>query len=183
MAATSAVRDGGNRGAFLEPAAELLGSDPEVIDGGQEAALSFLGATRGLDPAGAPFLVLDVGGGSTELVLGCAPGTPDRSISMQIGSVRLTERCIRSDPPSDEDLRRLEEATRTALADAGAVVGAGRTLVSVAGTATTVQAIALGLDRYDPERIHRTWLDAPRRRARHRAASCHDECRAFGASR
>jgi exopolyphosphatase/guanosine-5'-triphosphate,3'-diphosphate pyrophosphatase len=166
VAATSAVRDAENRDEFATAVRRFAGSDLEVISGEREAGLSFLGGTRGLGEdavAGAvsPFLVLDIGGGSTELVVGRRAGHADLAISTRMGSVRLTERLVASDPPSAEDLAALErEAT-------GVVAGAARdlpaledaaTLVSVAGTATTLQAIALGLDRYDPDRIHRTWL-------------------------
>jgi exopolyphosphatase/guanosine-5'-triphosphate,3'-diphosphate pyrophosphatase len=163
VCATSAVRDAEDRGSFARAVRGLLGADPEVISGEREAGLSFLGATHGLDPAAAPppFAVLDIGGGSTELVVGDRPGRPGPAVSMRMGSVRLTERHVRSDPPSPGELEALAaEADRT-LEDAVAVpVRVARTLVAVAGTATTVQAIALGLDRYDPDRIHRTWLAA-----------------------
>src|SRR5439155_1260791 len=134
----------------------------EVITGEQEAALSFFGATRGLDPLDGPFLVVDIGGGSTEFVFGRAPAIADHAISVRMGSVRLTERSIRSDPPAPEDLDRLREEVRRGIEEAAAALPAGeaRTFVSVAGTATTIKAIALGLGRYDPEVIHRTWLTA-----------------------
>ncbi|MGE5225981.1 MAG: DUF501 domain-containing protein [Planctomycetaceae bacterium] len=160
VGATSAVRDAEDRDTFLAIVREHAGSDPEVIDGTQEAALSFLGGTHGLDPADGPFLVLDIGGGSTEFVVGARPGRSEHAISTQMGSVRLTERFLASDPPAAAELeaaraeigRVLEEvATAVPVAEA-------RTFVSVAGTATTLQAIALGLVRYDPDRIHRTWL-------------------------
>ncbi len=157
VAATSAVRDADNREEFERAVRDLTGSDLEVITGEQEAALSFLGATVGLE-APSPFLVLDIGGGSTEFVLGNEE--PIASVSTQMGSVRLTERFVRHDPPAPEELRQLELAVDGFLEEIeGEVpVGDARTLVAVAGTATTVQAISLGLDRYDPEQIHRTWL-------------------------
>jgi exopolyphosphatase / guanosine-5'-triphosphate,3'-diphosphate pyrophosphatase len=160
VAATSAVRDAGNREDFLGPVRALVGREPEVIDGEQEAALSYLGGTQGLDPSLGPFLVVDIGGGSTELVVGSRPGTSVRAVSTQMGSVRLTERFIHSDPPSTEDLRALEAAIDGELVKAGAAVSAAeaRTFVSVAGTATTMQAVSLNLSRYDPDLIHRTWL-------------------------
>jgi hypothetical protein len=162
VAATSAVRDAENRDAFVSAVATHAGSALEIVTGEQEAGLSYLGGTYGLDPdeVPGPYLVQDIGGGSTEFVTGSAPGRAERAVSTQMGSVRLTERLVRSDPPSPDDLaalaaeveRVVDEAARTVpIADA-------RTLVGVAGTATTLQAIALGLDRYDPDRIHRTWL-------------------------
>jgi exopolyphosphatase/guanosine-5'-triphosphate,3'-diphosphate pyrophosphatase len=129
----------------------------EILPGRGEAALSFLGATRGLD-AEAPHLVLDIGGGSTEFALGT--GEPSSSVSAQIGSVRLTERYVHTDPPSYKELDRLELAVTSVLSQVEdrIPVGDARTLVAVAGTSTTVQAIALGLPEYDPERLHRSVL-------------------------
>ena len=104
--------------------------------------------------------MLDIGGGSTELVVGAEPGRAEHAISTQMGSVRLTERFVRHDPPAPGELAQLAIAVDEVLDDAEAHVPIrdARTLVAVAGTATTLQAIALGLDRYDPEAIHRTWL-------------------------
>jgi exopolyphosphatase/guanosine-5'-triphosphate,3'-diphosphate pyrophosphatase len=160
VGATSAVRDARDREAFAAAVERHAGSPLEVISGEQEAALSFLGGTIGLDPADGPFLVVDIGGGSTELVVGRAPGRADRAASTRIGSVRLTERLVAGDPPSRDDLRALEAEVGRALDDAERAVPVreARTFVSVAGTATTMQAIALGLRRYDPDRIHRSWL-------------------------
>jgi exopolyphosphatase/guanosine-5'-triphosphate,3'-diphosphate pyrophosphatase len=162
VGATSATRDAANRGELADAVRELAGSDLEVISGEREAALSFLGATRGLEAEDGPFLVLDIGGGSTEFVLGTRPGVAEDAISTQMGSVRLTERAVRSDPPTAEDLDRLRAEAREGIEKAAIAVpiDRARTFVSVAGTATTLQAIALGLGRYDPDRIHRTWLDA-----------------------
>ncbi len=136
------------------------GAEPEVIDGDEEAALSFLGGTHGLDVADGPFALLDIGGGSTEFVDGAVPGRATAAISTQMGSVRLTERLVRHDPPSADELEAMRREVRARLEEAAAAVpfGEAATFVSVAGTATTVQAIALGLERYDPDRIHRTWL-------------------------
>jgi exopolyphosphatase / guanosine-5'-triphosphate,3'-diphosphate pyrophosphatase len=163
VAATSAVRDAENREEFARVVRDRAGSELEVISGEREAGLSFLGATHGLDRnvASPPYLVLDIGGGSTELVVGASTDTPSlAAISTQMGSVRLTERFVRSDPPAVHDLAELAIAVDEVLDDAEAHVPVrdARTLVAVAGTATTLQAIALGLDRYDPEAIHRTWL-------------------------
>jgi exopolyphosphatase/guanosine-5'-triphosphate,3'-diphosphate pyrophosphatase len=160
IGATSAVRDAIDRDDFLSRVRDVTGIEPEVIDGEREAALSFLGGTRGLDPAGGPFLLVDIGGGSTEFVFGREPGVAERSISTQMGSVRLTERVQPSDPPTGDDLRRFEALIRTQLDEVERIVpvGEGRTIVAVAGTATTLQACALGLERYDPDLIHRSTL-------------------------
>jgi exopolyphosphatase / guanosine-5'-triphosphate,3'-diphosphate pyrophosphatase len=157
VSATSAVRDAANR-SELEAAVERLTGEPlRVIDGEHEAALSFAGATRGLE-APTPYLVLDVGGGSTELALGDDRVTAATTVRM--GSVRLTERFVRSDPPSAAELDAVRAEVRTLLAGALDVVPAGdaATLVAVAGTATTTQGVALRLERWDPEATHRTWL-------------------------
>jgi exopolyphosphatase / guanosine-5'-triphosphate,3'-diphosphate pyrophosphatase len=160
VGATSATRDAANRQELADAVRELAGSDLEVIPGEREAALSFLGGTRGLDPGDGPFLVLDIGGGSTEFVVGARPGVADDASSIRIGSVRLTERAVRSDPPTTEDLGRLRELVAAGIDEAARAtpVERARTFVSVAGTATTIQAIALGLGRYDPDVIHRSWL-------------------------
>ncbi len=163
VAATSAVRDAENREEFAGAVRRLAGSELEVISGEREAGLSFLGGTLGLDPAEAPspYLLFDIGGGSTEFVTGDAPGRVTGALSTQMGSVRLTERLVTHDPPTPGDLAALEAEVAARLDEAEAAVpGAhdARTLVAVAGTATTLQAIALGLERYDPEAIHRSWL-------------------------
>ena len=163
VTATSAVRDAENRDEFAEAVRRLAGSDLEVISGEREAGLSFLGGTHGLDPGHAPgpYLLFDIGGGSTEFVTGDAPGHVTGAISTQMGSVRLTERLVAHDPPAPQDVAALAAEVGRRLDEAQtAVPGAGdaRTLVAVAGTATTLQAIALGLERYDPDAIHRTWL-------------------------
>jgi exopolyphosphatase / guanosine-5'-triphosphate,3'-diphosphate pyrophosphatase len=157
VSATSALRDASNR-EELEDAVERYAGQPlRVIDGEFEAGLSFEGATRGLD-APAPFLVVDVGGGSTEVAFG--DGGVRAVTSVSIGSVRMTERFVRSDPPSDAELAAVRDEARARLAEAAAAVPVrdAATLVTVAGTATTMQGIALGLERWDPEATHRTWL-------------------------
>ncbi len=160
VGATSAVRDAENRDEYALAVRRLAGSELEVITGEQEAGLSFLGGTHGLDPSWGPFAVQDIGGGSTEFVDGRAPGVADHAISTRMGSVRMTERHVRHDPPTAEDLASLEADVASVLdeVDASVAVGDARTFVAVAGTATTLQAIALDLPRYDPDRIHRTWL-------------------------
>jgi len=160
LGATSAVRDASNKEEFFGPVRELVEGEPEVIDGEREAALSFLGGTRGLDPGLCPILLIDVGGGSTEFVFGREPAVAERGISTQMGSVRLTERVRPSDPPSEDDLRAFDELIEAHLNDVerSVPVGDARTFVAVAGTATTLQACALGLERYDPDLIHRSTL-------------------------
>jgi exopolyphosphatase / guanosine-5'-triphosphate,3'-diphosphate pyrophosphatase len=159
LGATSAVRDAANRDEFLDRVREV-GIEPEIIAGEREAELSFLGGTRGLDPADGPFLVMDVGGGSTEFVAGRAPGVAEDAISIQIGSVRLTERVAPADPPTEDDRRAFARIADGELArvEAEVPVTEARRLVAVAGTATTLQACALGLERYDPDVIHRSSL-------------------------
>lgn len=157
VGATSAVRDAANRDELERSVLANAGSSLEVISGEQEAGLSFLGATRGLD-AEPQFLVLDIGGGSTEFVVGGAE--PEAATSVKMGSVRLTERFIHGDPPPAADVAKARTCVAEILDDVERRVPfrRARTLVAVAGTATTLQAISLGLPRYDPEAIHRTWL-------------------------
>jgi exopolyphosphatase/guanosine-5'-triphosphate,3'-diphosphate pyrophosphatase len=153
MCATSASRDASNAQEFRDMVRGVLGVDPEVISGQEEAHLSFTGAINGLDAA-APYLVFDLGGGSTEFVTG-ATGV-EHAISMDIGCVRMTERYLHSDPPTvteiDAAIRDVTSSVDTALA---AVPGReAKTLVGLAGSVTTVTALALELDAYDPGRIH-----------------------------
>jgi exopolyphosphatase / guanosine-5'-triphosphate,3'-diphosphate pyrophosphatase len=157
LTATSAVRDSSNRDQLASAVLRLTGEPMEVLTGKQEAELSFLGATRGLRVP-TPILVLDIGGGSTEFVMG--DGRPTAAISAQIGSVRLTERYIHTDPPVFEELDRLELAVTSVLhqVEDRIPVHDAATLVAVAGTATTVQAVAMGLPEYDPEVLHRSTL-------------------------
>jgi exopolyphosphatase/guanosine-5'-triphosphate,3'-diphosphate pyrophosphatase len=162
VGATAALRDASNAEAFERHVRELTGADPEIVSGEKEAELSYLGATRGLEGTELgvtpPYLVLDIGGGSTEFVLGA--DRPFAALSTQMGSVRLTERFVATDPPSEEDLGALRRLVGETLdeVERSIPVADARTLVAVAGTATTLQAIALGLGFYDPERIHRTRL-------------------------
>lgn len=152
--ATSASRDVSNRDAFVDGVLARLGLEPEVIDGDEEARLSFLGATAGVPDAAAPQLVMDLGGGSTELILGRA-GT-DSAYSMNIGCVRLFERHLAEDPPTAAQIAALRADVDDAFSEAAqhVDVSAARTLVGVAGTITTVAAATLDLDRYDRDRIH-----------------------------
>lgn len=164
VGATSAVRDAENRGEYADAVRALAGSELEIVTGEHEAALSFLGGTHGLDPATGPFAVQDIGGGSTEFVVGAAPGHAEAAISTRMGSVRLTERHVRHDPPTPMELAAIGADVETVLGEVEAAVPVRGvdTFVAVAGTATTLQALALELLRYDPDRIHRTWLTRDR---------------------
>ena len=153
--ATSAVRDAANRSEFLEPAERILGAAPEVLSGREEAETAFRGAVSDLDPAEGPYLVVDIGGGSTELSFGERHCTD--ALSLDIGSVRLTEKYIDHDPPLPEELSACLSVTELHLDDAvravPALAGPCR-LVGVAGTITTVAAVELGLATYDRDRVH-----------------------------
>jgi exopolyphosphatase/guanosine-5'-triphosphate,3'-diphosphate pyrophosphatase len=152
--ATSAARDATNRDDFFRAATSVLGFAPELLTGDEEARLSFAGATVGLELPG-PFLVVDIGGGSTELVLGT--DEPEALCSIDVGCVRVTEQWLRSDPPAPEELSNAISAVRDQLAEvARAMPGAvdAATLIGLAGTVTTVAAIEQGLPEYDPDRIH-----------------------------
>lgn len=152
--ATSATRDARNREEFVAGVRAALGVDPEVIAGDEEARLSFRGATGVLASRfDGPFLVVDLGGGSTELVLGT--DAPEAALSMDVGSVRLTERHLHDDPPTAAQVAAAGADVRAALDAAAAVVPLGRTvtLVGLAGSVTTLTAHALRLDRYDRDRI------------------------------
>lgn len=161
MVATSATRDAANRDEFFAMTADLLGrvapgAVAEVISGEEEARLAFRGGIGGLDPAAGPFCVVDLGGGSTELILGEADGSVVAAYSADIGCVRMTERELHSDPPTAEETERARGLIAEALGAAAAAVPVERTgtLVGVAGTFTTAAAVYQGLDHYDPGRIH-----------------------------
>ena len=160
MTATSACRDASNRDVFFDAAEAAMGVRPELLSGEEEAELSFLGATADLDPADQPFLVFDLGGGSTEFVFGTndAGGRIEASTSIDIGCVRLTERFLaQSDPPAPEDLTAaisyadawLDDVVRTIPQ-----IGEAETVVGLAGTVSTVAAVELGLASYDRDAIH-----------------------------
>jgi exopolyphosphatase/guanosine-5'-triphosphate,3'-diphosphate pyrophosphatase len=153
MCATSASRDASNADDFRAMVREVLGINPEVITGRQEAHLSFLGAVNGLT-AEPPYLVFDLGGGSTEFVTGRTD--VEQAISMDIGCVRMTERYLHDDPPSAAQIEAAS-ADITAAVDVALAAVPGResrTLVGLAGTVTTVTALALRLPAYDAARIH-----------------------------
>lgn len=161
MVATSATRDAANRDEFFAMTAAVLGevvpgAVAEVITGAEEATLSFNGAVGELDPAAGPFVVVDLGGGSTEVVVGEAAGGVQASFSADIGCVRMTERCLHSDPPTAAEVDDARQVVRERLAEALAVVpvGRARTWVGLAGTFTTIAALAHGLPSYDPRAIH-----------------------------
>jgi exopolyphosphatase/guanosine-5'-triphosphate,3'-diphosphate pyrophosphatase len=152
--ATSAARDAANRDDFFAPAADVLGVVPELLGGEEEARLSFLGATAGLDEP-APYLVVDIGGGSTEFVVGT--DEPSGLASIDVGCVRLSEQLLVSDPPAPEELSEAVAVVRDHLADVDREVPAARdaaTLVGLAGTVTTVAAVELGLPEYDADKLH-----------------------------
>lgn len=152
--ATSASRDVSNRAEFVAGVEEILGVAPEVISGEEEGVLSFTGATLGIPSAARPpYLVVDIGGGSTEFVLGA--DRPTHRVSVDIGCVRMTERHRFADPPTPAQVASATADIDDAIARAAAVVpwSGAATLVGLAGTVTTVAALALDLPGYDPERI------------------------------
>ncbi len=159
IAATSAVRDAVDRERFFDGVRAATGIDAQVISGAEEASLAFAGAARAVDVA-APTAVIDIGGGSTELIIGDDDGLAG-SVSLQLGCVRLTERCLLADPVSAKHLvdaqafitDRLDEADAR-LAEQGVALADAAALIGVAGTATTLAALHLGLDTYEASRIH-----------------------------
>lgn len=158
--ATSATRDATNRHLFVDGVRDRLGIELEVISGDEEAALSFAGAIKDLDPSDGPFLVVDIGGGSTEFVFGTS--TVEAARSVNIGCVRMTERHFASDPAKSEQIEAARTDIQAAIAQAAAVVPItqAKTLVAVAGTATTVAAAALELPEYDRYAIHLSRISA-----------------------
>jgi exopolyphosphatase/guanosine-5'-triphosphate,3'-diphosphate pyrophosphatase len=190
MVATSATRDAANADEFVAGVTRILGVAPEVLSGDEEARLSFTGATaelaaaqptapaghlvaprshagaaRAPDGTAPPYLVVDIGGGSTEFVVGGARGDeagPVAALSMNIGCVRMTERHLRGDPPRPEEIAAATADIDAALDEVAAKVPVAdaRTLIGLAGSVTTVVAIALGLTEYDPGRIHHARIGA-----------------------
>ena len=159
--ATSATRDASNRAIFIEGVKSILGVEPEVISGEEEARLSFLGATQELHDSESPFLVVDIGGGSTEFVFG-ARGV-EAAKSVNIGCVRMSERHLTSQPPSKDQVANAIIDIDRAISDAATLVPLkAKTLVAVAGTATTVAAAAMGLETYDRYSIHLARIPAPK---------------------
>lgn len=159
MVATSATRDARNREEFFAMTREILAPwevTAEVISGDEEAALSFRGAVDDLPPELGPFCVIDVGGGSTEVIVGEHDGSVSGAESVSMGSVRLTERFLTASPPTDEQVAQAREyvAQLTAEISAKVPVATAHTVVGCAGTFTTLSALAQGLETYDPEAIH-----------------------------
>jgi len=182
MVATSATRDAANREDFFTMVRQTLGTDAEVITGDEEARLSFTGAVGGLDPADGPFMVVDVGGGSTEVVLGDWDGTRVHVTavrSVNVGCVRITERHLHSDPPTPEEVSAAERFATQTLQEVFAEVPVkqARTWVGVAGTVTTLSAMAQQLPAYDPECTHlsRLSLECLRGTAEYLLASTHQQ--------
>ena len=156
MVATSATRDAANRDEFFDMTRELLGriqpgAVAEVISGEEEAALSFRGATSDIDASRAPFCVIDLGGGSTEFII-----EDEGAYSTRMGCVRITERFMRTDPPTAEETSAARDYINAQIADALSAVPLNHaaTFVGCAGTFTTLSALAQGLDSYDPAAIH-----------------------------
>lgn len=157
MVATSATRDASNAETFTAMVVETLGVTPEVVTGEEEARLAYLGAVRVL-PADArpPYLVVDIGGGSTEFV------TETRSISVDVGCVRMTERYLRGDPPTPAEVAAAEAEIRATVDRALATIGGEHgTLIGLAGSVGTVTAIALDLPAYLPDRVHHARIPYP----------------------
>jgi exopolyphosphatase / guanosine-5'-triphosphate,3'-diphosphate pyrophosphatase len=154
--ATSAARDADNGDEFMAGVLARLGVWPDVLSGDDEAALSYDGATRGLDPAALPppYLVVDIGGGSTEVVLGDGHGRVRAAESVDMGSVRMTERHLAGDPPTAGQVEAAVADIDGVLDRLAVPLGQARTLVGVAGTITTVAAMVLDLPAYDRTRIH-----------------------------
>jgi exopolyphosphatase/guanosine-5'-triphosphate,3'-diphosphate pyrophosphatase len=158
MVATSAVRDAENGAAFTQAALAVVGVEPEVLSGTEEGMLAYAGASADLEPSAGDTLVVDIGGGSTEITLGRA-GTVS-SVSLQLGCVRLTERFLKGDPPSDAEVA----ATRSAITDAlrggeeklPALVhlDPSRRMIGLAGTVSTLASLKLGVAEYDAEKLH-----------------------------
>jgi exopolyphosphatase/guanosine-5'-triphosphate,3'-diphosphate pyrophosphatase len=153
--ATSATRDASNGDEFRQMLHDRFGLDAHIIPGDEEARLTFLGATAARPPGDGPFVVVDIGGGSTEYVIGTAGSDPDFRVSTQAGSVRQTERHLHEDPPSDEDLLTLRAAIRSILEDGiprdeRSKIRSG---IAVAGTATSLASIDQELVRYDSEKV------------------------------
>jgi exopolyphosphatase/guanosine-5'-triphosphate,3'-diphosphate pyrophosphatase len=158
--ATSATRDATNRDLFIEGVKSRLGIAPDVISGEEEARLSFAGATKDLTDSLAPFLVIDIGGGSTEFVIGNR--NVESAKSVNIGCVRMAERHLKSDPATISEIESARKDIKTAITEANQVVDikSAKSLIAVAGTATTVAAAALDLPQYDRYAIHLSRISA-----------------------
>lgn len=156
--ATSAARDARNRDAFFDGVRSRLGVDAEVIAGTEEAELSFRGALGGVPPDAGPVLVIDIGGGSTELIMGSREGVIEHATSLDMGSVRLRERFLRSDPPTDDEIEAATEFVDGLLDGSGIDFTRINFFIGVAGTTTSLSAIEQGLTEYVREKVHRSVL-------------------------
>ena len=158
MTVTSAGRDAANREEFFTAAADVVGVRPELLAGDEEGRLSFLGATAELSSDSAPWLVADLGGGSTELVVGPAAGGGPRAVcSLDVGCVRITERFLQSDPPTEAQLGQARRFVAELLADLSRrdpAFSQAATLVGLAGTVAALAGMAQKLDHYDRNRVH-----------------------------
>jgi exopolyphosphatase/guanosine-5'-triphosphate,3'-diphosphate pyrophosphatase len=158
VTATSAARDATNHEDFFAAVADVIGARPELLAGEEEGRLSFLGATAELAPASAPWLVADIGGGSTELIVGAGTGAPPEAVrSLDVGCVRVSERFFRSDPPTPAQVgeaRAFVAGLLTAVSRAEEAFSRAATLVGLAGTVAALAAIAQGLESYDRRRVH-----------------------------
>jgi len=159
--ATSATRDVKNRETFFAGVKERLGVFPDVISGEREARLSFVGALSRIKPEGEPVLIMDIGGGSTELITGNANGDMHSAISLDIGSVRVTERFLKQNPAADHDLESAARYVDQLLDGSGVHFDSIGTWIGVAGTATTLAGVYLELERYDRERVHGARIPLP----------------------
>jgi exopolyphosphatase / guanosine-5'-triphosphate,3'-diphosphate pyrophosphatase len=159
--ATSATRDVKNRDSFFAGVKERLGVVPDVISGETEARLSFYGALSRVTPEGEPVLVMDIGGGSTELITGSAAGTLHSGISLDVGSVRVTERFLKQNPVADDDLAGAAEYVDDLLTGSGVDFSSIGTWIGVAGTVTTLAGVYLELEHYDRERVHGAVIPLP----------------------
>ena len=155
---TSATRDADNRDEFLAAATDVLGGPLELLSGEEEGRLAFRGATAAIDPRYGPFVVADIGGGSTELAVGSGAADDEPEVvSLDVGCVRVTERFLPDDPPSAEQLSQAVSVVRIELQEAARQIPAirvARQLVGVAGTFTTMAAVEMGLVEYDRDKVH-----------------------------
>jgi exopolyphosphatase/guanosine-5'-triphosphate,3'-diphosphate pyrophosphatase len=159
--ATSAARDASNRDSFFAGIKQRLGVLPDVISGATEAHLSFIGALSRITPEGEPVLVMDIGGGSTELITGSAAGEMSSAISLDIGSVRVTERFLKQNPVAEDDLALASVYVDDLLAGSGVEFASTGTWIGVAGTATTLAGVYLELEHYDRDKVHGAVIPLP----------------------
>lgn len=155
MTATSAARDAANRDEFFDAAQAVVGVRPELLSGADEGRLTFAGATHGVDPASGPFLVVDIGGGSTEFVVGTTE--PTGVVSIDVGCVRITEKFLHADPPDAGELSDAMTVVRQHLDDVARELPAAldaRQIIGVAGTITTMAAVEIGLRDWDQSAVH-----------------------------